>query len=81
MEIDKNEFPKGNNLTPKKIERFLRFKFLRQISKQINFTLKAESQNEKNNKQKENKNIDKNFMYFDNDSEFNLSINSKNEKN
>lgn len=81
MEIDKNEYPKGSNLTPKKIERFLRFKFLRHISRQISFTLKAKSQNDKNNKQKDDKNVDKNFIYFDNDSEFNLSINSKNEKN
>ena len=88
MEIDKNEYPKGNNLTPKKIERFLRFKFSQQISKQIDFSLKAIYITQNGIKipfsvQKENnkKIIDKNLIYFDNDSEFDLSINSKNEIN
>jgi len=86
IEIGKNEYPKGNNLTPKKIERFLRFKFLKQ-SKQIDFSLKAEFSTQSGKKvpffeQNENKKIiDKNLMYSDNDSEFNLSINSKNEIN
>ena len=86
IEIGKNEYPKGNNLTPKKIERFLRFKFLKQ-SKQIDFSLKSEFSTQSGKKvpffeQNENKKIiDKNLMYSDNDSEFNLSINSKKEIN
>ena len=86
IEIGKNEYPKGNNLTPKKIERFLRFKFLKQ-SKQIDFSLNSEFSTQSGKKvpffeQNENKKIiDKNLMYSDNDSEFNLSINSKKEIN
>ena len=88
IEIDKSEYPKGYNLTPKKIERFLRFKFSQQISKQIDFSLMATyiGQSEKKlpfSEQKENNKrmIDKNLIYFDNDSEFDLSINSKNDIN
>ena len=88
MEIDKNEFPKGNNLTPKKIERFLRFKFSQQISKQIDFSLNAiyiiqggKKVPFSEQKEKNKRTIDKNLIYFDNDSEYDLSINSKKEIN
>ena len=43
IEIDKNEYPKGANLTPRKIERYLRFKLLRQVSRQIDFSLEGKS--------------------------------------
>ena len=43
IEIDKSEYPSGKDLTPKQIERFLRFKFLRQISKQIDFSIGGKS--------------------------------------
>ena len=92
IEIDKNEYPKGTELTPRRIERFLRFKFLRQVSKQIDFSIggKSTEQSEKKNisssnendeekKEEKGKKEDKNFLYVDNESEndFNISINSK----
>ena len=92
IEIDKNEYPKGTELTPRRIERFLRFKFLRQESKQIDFSIggKSTQQSEKKNisssnendeekKDEKGKKDDKNFLYVDNESEndFNISINSK----
>ena len=71
IEIDKSEYPKGENLTPKRIERFMRFKFLGQVSKQIDFSLGGKSteqsenknelslENENKKKEKEEKNEDK----------------------
>ena len=95
IEIDKSEFPKGEDLTPRRIERFMRFKFLGQVSKQIDFSLGGKSteqsdkkmdlsiENEsKKDKKNDDKNEEKNLIYLDNDSEneINLSINSKLEK-
>ena len=71
IEIDKSEYPKGENLTPKRIERFMRFKFLGQVSKQIDFSLGGKSteqsenknelslENENKKEEKEEKNEDK----------------------
>ena len=71
IEIDKSEYPKGKNLTPKRIERFMRFKFLGQVSKQIDFSLGGKSteqsenknelslENENKKEEKEEKNEDK----------------------
>ena len=59
IEIDKSEYPIGEELTPKKIERFLRFKFLRQVSKQIDFSLSGKITEQTENKNElslENKN-------------------------
>ena len=50
IEIDKSEYPKGKNLTPKRIERFMRFKFLGQVSKQIDFSLGGKSTEQSENK-------------------------------
>ena len=50
IEIDKSEYPKGENLTPKRIERFMRFKFLGQVSKQIDFSLGGKSTEQSENK-------------------------------
>ena len=50
IEIDKSEYPKGKDLTPKRIERFMRFKFLGEISKQIDFSLGGKSTEQSENK-------------------------------
>ena len=96
IEVDKGEFPIGKDLTPKKIERFLRFKMLRQISKQIDFTIKSTEQSENNNNNnklnEENKNTSKdkinnsneeNLIFIDNSSGYEIenSFPSNFEKN
>ena len=97
IEIDRKEFPKGSSLTPKRIERFLRFKFLKEVSKQENFSIggKSTEQSENNNvlankkekekeKEKEKKTEDKNFIYGDNnesEQDINSSLNLKLENN
>jgi len=92
MAIDKNDYPAGEDLTPKRIERFLRFKFLREISKQIDFSIEAKStkqsdkkdnENDKKdneNDKKDNENEDKNLIYSENDYDIYLSHSFKEDK-
>ena len=86
MEIDNSEYPKGTELTPRRIERFLRFKFMGQISRQIDFSLEGKSTKESGNKNdsssdknEKEKNEEKNFIYLDNESEnnYDISVSSK----
>ena len=77
IKIDKNEYPAGEDLTPKKIERFLRFKLLREISKQIEFSIDAKSTQQSVKKDNQNEiknNEDKNLIYTDNDFENDISL-------
>ena len=84
IKIDKNEFPKGSSLTPIRIERFLRNKFLGEVCKQTELSIggKSTEQSENNNlnkkekekekdkdKEKEKKTEDKNINFIGNESE------------
>ena len=55
IKIDKNEFPKGSSLTPIRIERFLRNKFLGEVCKQTELSIGGKS-----TEQSENNNLNKN---------------------
>ena len=69
IEIDKNEYPKGANLTPRKIERYLRFKLLRQVSRQIDFSLEGKSTEQSIKEKDKEKKEDKNIILIDNEFE------------
>ena len=61
IKIDKNEFPKGSSLTPIRIERFLRNKFLGEVCKQTELSIggKSTEQSENNNLNKKEKEKEK----------------------